>query len=66
MNGSEMHPQMLHVDFAYHSSTYVGTINKKIYTFLAQLARGWGFIESTLSTSRVTQVRLGKAKSNWT
>ena len=31
---------VLRVDFAYHSSTYVGTINMKIYTFLAQLARG--------------------------
>ena len=57
---------LLCMDFVYHSSTYVGTINTKIYTFLARLARGWGFVESTLSTSRVTQVRLGKAKSNWT
>ena len=31
---------LLRADFAYHSSTYVGTINTKIYTFLAQLARG--------------------------
>ena len=32
--------ELLRADFAYHSSTYVGTINTKIYTFLARLARG--------------------------